>query len=164
MNRASRRATKLKPRPDPHIDPTAGFRLLHNARAYEPGEMVDEHLKTRAAFERLRDGTGTNDDFDRVAMMLNIGLIRAEQIDTGMVRTIQDAQDAMCRMRERSVRGLSLLFDAGGLKTVPDALTAYEAIMDASSPLQMQQAINAAWARITNGDVLGKNTIQEIKE
>lgn len=160
MNRAIRRAAQFKrgmqTQIHRHVDPTAGLRVLHNARPYEDGEMVDEHVKTRAAYERLRDGLGDEEDFDRVSMMLNIGLVRAEGIGNGelLVQTMQKAQEAMVRMKARYLRGLRFGFDAEGLASVPSALDAYETIMDASSPLQMRQAIQEAYSRITNGDVL----------
>lgn len=160
MNRAIRRAAQFKRGMQAaihrHVDPTAGLRLLHNARPYEAGEMVDEHIKTRAAFDRLRDGQGDEEDFDRVSMMLNIGLVRSENIGGGelLVQTMQKAQEAMARMKARYLRGLRFGFDAGGLASVPAALDAYETIMDASSPAQMKQAICEAYTRISNGDVL----------
>ena len=160
MNRAIRRAARFKrglqATMHRHVDPTAGLRVLHNARPYEQGEMVDEHVKTRAAFERLRDGQGGEEDFDRVSMMLNIGQVRAEDIGNGelLVQTMQKAQEAMVRMKGRYLRGLRFGFDAEGLASVPAALDAYETIMDASSPLQMKQAICEAYTRITNGDIL----------
>jgi hypothetical protein len=45
-------------------------------------------------------------------------------------------------------------FDAQGLQDVPEALEAYEAILDASSPLQMTLAIKEAYRRITHGELL----------
>lgn len=160
MNRAIRRAAKFKrglqTQIHRHVDPTAGLRVLHNARPYEEGEMAEEHIKTRAAFERLRDGQGDEEDFDRVSMMLNIGLVRAEDIGNGelLVQTMQKAQDAMVRVKARYLRGLRFGFDADGLASVPAALDAYETIMDASSPKQMKLAIQEAYGRISNGDVL----------
>ena len=160
MNRAQRRAAHFKRGLQMQIhhqhNLTAGLRVLHNARPYEQGEMAEEHIKTRAAFERLRDGQGDEEDFDRVGMMLNIGLVRAEDIGNGelLVQTMQKAQEAMARMKGRYLRGLRFGFDAEGLASVPAALDAYETIMDASSPLQMKQAICEAYTSITNGDVL----------
>lgn len=163
MNRAQRRASQFKRghrhqlhQVNRHTDPAAGLRLLHNARPYDEGEMLNEHVLTRAAFERLRGGNGSEEDFDRVSMMLNIGLVRSEGIGNGklLVETMQRAQQAMVRMKDRYLRGLRFGFDADGLATVPAALDAYETIMDASSPLQMKQAIQEAYARITGGDIL----------
>lgn len=158
MNREMRRAakqrqTKCKLKPRRHVL-NAGMVLLDRARPYDPGEMVTEHILTRESFGRLRDGKGVEDDFDRVSMMLNIGLIRAEQIDPALVSSMQNGQAAFARMRDRYQRGLSFGFDADGLKSVPIALDDYEVIVDASSPLQMMQSIREAYKRISNGDLL----------
>jgi hypothetical protein len=158
MNRALRRASKqrqqkCKTQPRRQVL-NAGLLLLDRARPYDPGEMVAEHILTRLSFDNLRDGKGTADDFDRVSMMMNIGLIRAEQIDVELVDIMKAGQTAFVRMRDRYQRGLSFGFDAEGLQSAPAALDAYEVIVDASSPLQMLQAIREAYKRISNGDLL----------
>ena len=157
MNRAQRRAAQRQ-RATPHttrrIDPVAGLRLLDHSRPYEEGEMVAEHVLTRAAFERLRTGYSNEADFDRVSMMLNIALVRAESIDAALVATITRGQMAFVRCKDRFLRGLPFGFDAGGLVDVPEALDVLEAITDASSPAQLKLAIREAYRRITNGDLL----------
>jgi hypothetical protein len=157
MNRAQRRASQHKRgtiRNMYHIDPVAGLRLLDHARPYEPGEMIAEHNLTRAAFERLRTGCGDEADFDRVSMVFNIALMRAEDIDPLLVETMTRGQMAFVRMKDRYLRGLPFGFDAQGLQDVPDALDAYQVMVDASSPLQMRLAINEAYRRIMDGDLL----------
>lgn len=136
-------------------DALAGLRALDHSRTYEPGEMTAEHVKTRAAFERLRTGHGDEGDFDRVSMILNVGLIRAESIDVKLVRAIQAGQMSFVRMKDRFLRGLGFGFDADGLRDAPEALEVYEAIMDSSSPLQMKLAIREAYVRIIGGELLG---------
>ncbi len=157
MNRAMRRASPRHAQPTGRYNPAnyqAGIRVLDHCRPYEPDEMISEHVLTRAAFERLRSGCGNEDDFDRVSMILNIGLLRAEAIDQLVVETVARGQAAFVRMKDRYLRGLALGFDAQGLQDVPDALDACEAITDASSPKQMTLAIKEAYARIMNGDLL----------
>jgi hypothetical protein len=157
MNRAQRRASQHKRgtiRNLYHIDPVAGLRLLDHARPYEPGEMVPEHVLTQAAYERLRTGHGNEHDFDRVSMMLNIALVRAEEIDDMLVETVQRGQQAFVRCKDRYLRGLAMGFDAQGLQDVPNALEAYIAIVDASSPMQLKLAIKEAYRRIMGGELL----------
>ena len=136
------------------VVPDIGLRILNSARPYEPGEMVAEHIITTESFVRLRDGKGNEEDFDRVSMILNVGLIRAEKIDPSLVNTMQHAQEAMCRMKDRYLRGLRFGFDAQGLRDAMAALEDYQTIMDASTPLQMMAAIKEAYARIMGGEVL----------
>ena len=38
-------------------DPLASLRLLDRARPFDAGDTTEQHIKTRACFERLADGT-----------------------------------------------------------------------------------------------------------
>lgn len=158
MKTAHRKAAHHKRRF--HKDPLAAMRLLGMAKPYEPGRLVTEHIECRVSFERLRDGGATEQDFDLVAHILNTALVRAEQIDELLVQTIKLGQDAMVRMKDRYLRGLRFGFDAAGLRDVPAALDAWEAMADASSPLQLQHAIKEAYRRMSGGAVL---TLEDVR-
>jgi hypothetical protein len=149
---ARKRAAGLMPNANPFAVPS----LLNQARPFEGEEevqhLIDDH---QAAYQRLATGQGSEEDFDNVSMKLNVGLVRAESIDPLLVATMKLGQGAMVRMQARVARGLSFGFDADGLRDVPYALEAFEAILASSSPLQMKHAIQEAWSRITGGDVLG---------
>lgn len=121
-------------------DPWAGLRLLNNARPYDPGDTTARHLQTRAAFERLKAGDAESDDFDRLAMSLNVGKVRAMEIDPALADEIEAAQTAMTEVRARFERIGKWGFSAPQLAAVTHALQAYEAIHDASSPMQMERA------------------------
>ena len=155
LNREQRRAMKRsKPAKARTVDRFAGINLLNRARPYEEGEMAHEHLKTQAAFERLRTGAGDEDDFDRVSMLLNVGMIRAESISQDIVLIMQNGQHAMNRMKARYLKVGSLAFDGPGIEAVDYALETYQSIMDMSSPLQMIKAIQEAYKRISAGDLI----------
>lgn len=141
----------------PEANSIVAFTLLDQARPFEEGETDNLNRDHQAAFDRLRTGQGTEEDFDNVSMKLNTGLVRAEEIDLLLVATIKLGQGAMLRMQDRHARGLAFGFDADGLRDVPYALEAYEAILAASSPLQMKMAIQEAWRRVTGGDILTLN-------
>ncbi|TXH90320.1 MAG: hypothetical protein E6Q78_05090 [Rhodoferax sp.] len=158
MKTAHRRAAQHKRRWQK--DPTAAFKLLGMAKPNEPGKLDTEHIECRVSFERLRDGGATEQDFDLVAHVLNSALVRAEQIDELLVETIKRGQDAMVRMKDRYLRGLRFGFDAPGLRDVPAALDAWEAMADASSPLQLQHAIKEAYRRMTGGQLLKLEDVQ----
>lgn len=152
MKTAHRQAARSKRRWQK--DATAAFKLLDMATPNEPGKLVNEHIECRVSFERLRDGGATEQDFDLVAHILNAALVRAEQIDELLVETIQRGQAAMVRMQGRYRRGLRFGLDAAGLRDIPAALDAWEAMADASSPLQLQHAIHESYRRIRCGNVL----------
>lgn len=155
LNRQQRRAMKRSKQTKARkVDRFAGINLLNRARPYEEGEMAHEHLKTQAAFERLRTGAGDEDDFDRVSMLLNVGMIRAESISQDIVLIMQNGQHAMNRMKARYLNVETLAFDGPGIEAVDYALETYQTIMDMSSPLQMIKAIQEAYKRISAGDLI----------
>ena len=154
LNRAQRRAAaraerRRTIRPVPSLG-TAGLLtpmyILDNARPHEPGEKAGAHLKTMARFDRLTDGTGDEDDFDHVALVLNIVKMRAFDITGGELAAdmIERAQDAMLRCRARHQKHGRYGFDGPGLVDMREALLAAQQIIDASTPLQMRSARRAA--------------------
>lgn len=159
LNRAQRRAARFgrAPQPPRLLLPT-GMHILDNARPHEPGEKAGQHLKTLACFERCKDGTGDEDDFDHVAMILNVCKVRALDIDATLADMIERAQDAMVRAKERYLRLGRFGFDGPGLTQVADALDAAQAIIDASSPLQMRAA-----RRVAVDSILGKGAWRKLE-
>ena len=120
---------------------TAGLQLLDDARPFDAGDTTDSHIKTRAAFDRLCDSTADDDDFDRVAIAINLAKVRALEIDPKLADLLEVAQDAMTAIRKRQERwGKWDVLDAER-SSVLHALDANEAIVDASSPLQMRRAM-----------------------
>ena len=93
MNRTQRRAAakharRAKPARTLHqrtlqkvTDSLAGLQLLDDARPFDAGDTTDQHIKTRFAFGRLCDGTAGDDDFNRVAIAINLAKVRALDID-----------------------------------------------------------------------------------
>lgn len=140
LARASRRAPKRQPR-NP-LAALAPLVVLENARPYDAGEQAGEHIVTRAALERLVDGSADTDDFDRVAMVIGMVKVRAMEIDATLADMLERAQDAMGRCKTRYYSHGRFGFDGQGqgLALVRDAIDACEAIIDASSPLQMRTA------------------------
>jgi hypothetical protein len=127
MRKTSTFARKRRAGHGHHANPIAAFSLLDQARPFDENDSL-QHLI--------------------------VGLVRAEDIDPLLVATMNLGIGAMVRMQQRVMRGLSFGFDADGLRDVPYALEAYEAILVKSSPLQMKLAIQEAWRRVTGGDVL----------
>lgn len=118
----------------------AGLRLLDNARPFDEGDTTDQHIKTRFAFGRLCDGTADDDDFDRTAIAINLAKVRALDIDAGLADMLEVAQNAMTALRKRQERWGKWDVLPAERDAVLHALDANEAIVDASSPLQMRMA------------------------
>lgn len=146
MNRQQRRAAARHQHAGAathrRADPLAAMRLLDRARPFDPGDTTEQHIKTRACFERLADGTADGDDFDRVAMAINLAKVRALEIDRGLADMLETAQDAMTHLRVRQERWGKWDMLATERAAVAQALDAAEAIADASSPLQMRRALD----------------------
>lgn len=154
MNRAQRRAAahlKRGPAAQSHADRFAGLWLLDNARPNAPGERAGAHVKTRVFFDRLCDGSASLDDFDHVGMVINMCKIRAIEIDATLADMLERAQDAMTECQARYRRLGRFGFTGPELTHMRDAIDACEAIIDASSPLQMRSA-----RRIAIDAVLGE--------
>lgn len=127
---------------------TAGLQLLDDARPFDAGDTTDSHIKTRAAFDRLCDSTADDGDFNRVAIAINLAKVRALEIDPKLADLLEVAQDAMTAIRKRQERwGKWDVLDAEQ-DSVLDALHANEAIVDASSPLQMRRAMQVVRERV----------------
>ena len=136
------RKTSAYARKRRYMDPLAGIRVLDRARPFDEGDTTAEHIKTRACFERLADGTADNDDFDRVAMALNLAKVRALEIDDGLACVLGGGQDAMKALRARHERWAKWDMLPAERTAVAQAMDAHEAITDASSPLQMMAAMD----------------------
>lgn len=125
-----------------HMDPLAGIRVLDRARPFDEGDTTAEHIKTRACFERLADGTADNDDFDRVAMALNLAKVRALEIDQALANLLEVGQDAMAAIRRRHDKWAKWEVLPAEKAVIAESMDAHEAITDASSPLQMMAALD----------------------
>ena len=136
------RKTSTYARKRRNLDKLAGFRLLDRARPFDEGDTTEQHIKTRACFERLADGTADNDDFDRVAMALNLAKVRALEIDQALANLLEVGQDAMAAIRRRHDKWAKWEVLPAERTAIVDALDAHEAITDASSPLQMMAALD----------------------
>lgn len=124
------------------MDPLAGIRVLDRARPFDEGDTTAEHIKTRACFERLADGTADNDDFDRVAMALNLAKVRALEIDQALANLLEVGQDAMAAIRRRHDKWAKWEVLPAEKAVIAESMDAHEAITDASSPLQMMAALD----------------------
>ena len=123
-------------------DPLASLRLLARARPFAAGDTTEQHIKTRACFERLADGTADGDDFDRVAMAINLAKVRALEIDRGLADLLEAGQEAMTAVKKRQERWDKWEVLPAERTAIVEALDAHEAITDASSPLQMHEALD----------------------
>lgn len=161
-NRATRRAQarqRRKATPVRRVDLDAPMRKLINAAPHSPAEVAGEHVKLRECFNRLQGGLADTDDFDHLAMTINMCKVRAMSIDETLADMLERAQDAMGRCKDRYMRSQRFGFDGPGLQQVLDSLDACEAIITASSPLQMRRARD-----VVTDQLLGKGAAARLTQ
>jgi hypothetical protein len=143
-----RKATKRKAKG--HIHP---MDLLMAARPMPASEVTRIMVKVHDAFARLRSGETDPDLFDRLAVVLNVGLIRCESIGQVGVDVFKAAQAALMEADDIYSRHGRYGFTGQGLDAMKEAVALYEEILAASSPLQMAKAQNEVMRRIKDGEV-----------
>ena len=136
-------------------NPTAAFAVILERTPMRENDVAKSSNAVRTAWHHLCNGSGTTDDFDRVAMAMNICLVRAESIGPDAVEVATRAQDALVTMQQRYLRLHRFGPDADALAHVPIALQLYDELLRMSSPLQLETALAEAYQRIADGDVLG---------
>ena len=142
MNRAERRAARFKRACPPKEQSLYPIHLLNHCRPYEEGETLKDGFDTLDAFTRLHEGTGTEDDFLRVSVALNVALARAADIDLKLATLIEPSHDAMNAVRQRYEETQVMRLAPEEISPVAEALSYAQTIMDASSPQQMLEAHN----------------------
>ncbi|ARU04707.1 hypothetical protein CCO03_08495 [Comamonas serinivorans] len=132
--------------------------LLDDCRPYEQADLTPDLLRIRSGFERLQTGQADDEDFNRVAVAINLARIRAEEIDPALVEILEAGQQAMKRCRARSVSHGRFGFDGQGMSQTAEALDAHDAIVTASTPKQMQTALDVLrkiYMRMHPGHAIG---------
>lgn len=100
-----------------------------------------------SAFRDLIEGSTDHDLFGRLAMSINVALVRAESIDPLLEMTMQAAVAAMVEAMGIFERHGRYGFSGPGLTAVRLGLEAYANIARESSPAQMQVAMNEVTRR-----------------
>lgn len=136
MSRKSSRRLERVP------DKAAHLVVMFNSTQYSEQEAV-EHLEVvRCAWQRLRDGVGSNVDFNTVSVQLTVADVRAQAIENNAAaRAVLDAgSTALAEAVDRHAKIGRYGFDASQLVRVDAALEVFQTILRASSPRQMQTA------------------------
>lgn len=146
LNRAQRRALKHKRGPrNPNwgsgrVISITPLQKLEDCRPWTEDETSTAHALTSLAWQALQNGTGTEDDFDRVAKVINLAKIRALEISTWLADELEKAQDAMTACKARYAKHGRFGFTGPELLVMRDAMAYQVEIVNASSPEQMRRA------------------------
>jgi hypothetical protein len=148
----TRKATRRKYRPP--ADPTSwAYAIARN------WDMDQNHATKivniiRTAYQRMREGNGSLEDFDQVAAALNVSLIRAEKIGQPVVDGINAGQQALMAADRRMGEHGRYGFSGPDLLAMNCAMDLYEQILRNSTPRQMQDAMEESMRRMRAGQVM----------
>ena len=156
MRKLSAYARKLR-RTDQTYNAAAWLNALTKCRAYSdellPGAIAKvpsfEAIRalivdTRMAFERIKSGSGTSNDYDVLIVALGEAKIRYAQIagnDNPAVDVLDTADAALLRTRIRWDKTGVWGFDGPALAEIADGLDLFEEVATNSSPMQMHNAM-----------------------
>jgi len=147
MNRAQRRANHRKATaPAPSQNTWAA--VIAASQPTQPSVADESLTRLHAAFDDLRAGSTDDELFDRLASAINVGMVRAEQIDELCVPPMLAARDALIRCDAIRGKHGRYGFDGPGLQAMATGLEVYEEILRNSSPQQMTEALHHAMTRM----------------
>lgn len=139
----------------PVASPTSWAVALARHQDMDHGDATRIMNLLRTAFESLKSGHGTDQDFDRLAAALNVGMIRAESIDPVAAEYMLQAAQGLIEADRINEEHGHYGFTGPGLAAVGVGLDLYEEILRKSTPRQMGDAAEESARRIRAGLVAG---------
>jgi len=124
----------------------ATFKVINKLEPFTPGELLRLELPIRLAFDALKTGKGTEQDWSDLAAATNVTIIRSRDIDPLCEQTANDASDALVRMYQRAQRTGAWGFDGPGIGQVEAGIDLHEQLGRLSTPLQMMGAMRTVLA------------------
>jgi hypothetical protein len=141
-----RKATRRKLRPGLHpLD------AITASLPFPDAELTRILVKVHDAFACLRNGSCDVDLFDRMAAVLNVGMVRCEAIGPEGVEVFKEAQAALMKADELFGANGRFGFTGPGLEAMKTAIELYEQILRASTPRQMADAQQECMRRVRAG-------------
>lgn len=128
-------------------DPNVFNRVIKRIQPFTEDELTNIELPLRLAFDAMRNGHGTERDWNDLAAAINVVIIRSEQIDPLCEETAMAAANALSRSAERFKRTGKWGFDGPALAEIDAGLDLHGQLCRLSTPLQMMDALKTA-ARI----------------
>lgn len=144
----TRKHAKHRSRPGLHP-----FDAIAACQPFPASEITRILVKVHDAFAQLRNGSADIDLFDRLAAVLNVGLIRSEGIGQAGVDVFKRAQAALMEADAIYGRHKHFGFTGPGLEAMKEAIALYEEILKASTPRQMATAQDECMRRVRAGQI-----------
>lgn len=148
MKKTSVYARKLR-----RVDHMGGLRLISELRPFDAAEQMALALPPRVAFQSVRDGKGSDSDFDTLAAVVNVAMVRCEEIGQEGVELCQEAQASLMEVKARHERTGHWGFDYRALQAIPTAIELHEQLLELSTPRQMMDAMREVVKRMNAGQV-----------
>jgi hypothetical protein len=118
--------------------------LLAWSEPTTPAHATQLKMLTLSAWQRIKEGYGTLDDWDWLVETCNVMGILAEPIGAEVVAVCQAAQDALCTMGERYKRLGRMGACAQSLAAIPQLLELYAQMVVLYTPKQLANAAREA--------------------
>lgn len=152
MKTKHRTAAKAKRRWQ--ADPSSLYRVMSKHQEFTHEEHAKLNLPVRLAFEKIKAGTGEDDDFHILAAASNVSLVCSEKIDPLVEGVCLNARDALLRTNERHERTGRWGFDGPALSEIMEMIDIYDQLTSLLKPVQLQNAMNETLARARRGEGL----------
>lgn len=176
MERAQRRSTNThgRKRRTGYADTLGGMRVLSESMPFSAAEVADLTLPPAMAYQAISTGQSCPGDWDTLAAVVNVSLIRAERIalvgygrpgtppdelaeqqaaGRQAVALCKEAQEALMHMRERFRRLGRWGVDAQARESIPAVIDFHEQLLQLSTPGQMRAALLEVLHRCHTGQV-----------
>ena len=135
-------------------DPSSIYRVMGKFQDFTPDEHRDITLPVQLAFERIKAGTGAEDDFSCLAASCNVSLVCSEKIDPLVEVSCLTAREALLRCKERHTKTGRWGFDGPALSEIVEMIDVYTQLAQLLKPVQLQSAITEALRRARTGQGL----------
>jgi hypothetical protein len=145
----TRKQSRRKYRPGMHpLD------AITACQPFPQAEVTRILLRVHDAFSQLQGGCNDPEIFDRMAAVVNVGMIRSESIGQAGVDVFQRAQAALMECDGIAQRHGKYGFTGQGLEVMREAISLYEDLLRASTPRQMHDCQMECMKRLRAGEYL----------
>lgn len=121
---------------------------------FTPEEHRQITLPVQLAFEHIKAGVGTDDDFNCLAAACNVSIVCSEKISPLVEVACLAARDALLRTKAREAKTGCWGFDGPALSEIVEMIDVYTQLAQLLKPVQLQDAMTEALRRARTGDGL----------
>jgi len=135
-------------RPVQHLPAHEQSSAIHAARTDEA------RTAPRLAYQAVKDGTATENDFDTLAAIANVAMVCSEPVSQDLVEICQQAQARLMQVKERKQRTGRWGFDGVDMQLIPPVLDLHEQYLQHCTHIQMATAMREVLTRMGRGHTL----------